>query len=488
MNKYIKAIFTNYLYFILSSLLFLIITPIAVNTMGDIFFGLWSILNAVIGFSSIGNLGMGVVINKFAAESEIDRDKTHRIISSGIAILLPMAAVAFIVLILIRGWIIPRLDIDSVMQKEFSIAVFIAAFSLFPTYINRIWVGYLLSQLKNQITEGVELAARIALWAGVILITIFQKNLILIATWMLIVQSVKTITLFLFVFKLTGFKFIIDRAVIKRMTNFSFFTFVESLAVMINQTLDRIIVGITLGPAAAGAYSVGTSISLRLSIITGQVTNVMIPYASKEYTAGHKETLLKNYRNMTRAISVLLMVAAGLLTIWMHEILSLWISPEYAVRYGNPFSLLVLAFSVLSLSRTGQQTLTGLGKVKFSSSIYLLMSLLTIAGIYLFSSPLGFMGVSLARMSAVVLISYNIAAPIFLSQSFSLKEFLADNIFAVAGPLCGVLIIGWGATSLTKALYSLIILGGAGLWAFRDEFMKSLLKNFYSRFRETLSQ
>ena len=65
--------------------------------MGDEFFGLWSILYAIILLSNIGTLGISSIVNKFASEAhpEVHRaDYFNQVLTGGIAIVLPMAALA----------------------------------------------------------------------------------------------------------------------------------------------------------------------------------------------------------------------------------------------------------------------------------------------------------------------------------------------------------------------------------------------------------
>ena len=72
MNKYLGAVFSNVVFFIINSIFFLVITPISIHLMGYEFFGLWSILNAILLLSNIGSLGIDAIVNKFAAESRPD--------------------------------------------------------------------------------------------------------------------------------------------------------------------------------------------------------------------------------------------------------------------------------------------------------------------------------------------------------------------------------------------------------------------------------
>jgi O-antigen/teichoic acid export membrane protein len=70
MNKYLKAVSFNFTFFILSTMAYLILTPLAIHIMGNEFFGLWSIIFAIAQLTNIGTLGIGSIVNKFASENK----------------------------------------------------------------------------------------------------------------------------------------------------------------------------------------------------------------------------------------------------------------------------------------------------------------------------------------------------------------------------------------------------------------------------------
>ena len=66
MNRYLRAVSANMLLFGLSTLFFLVITPVAIRLMGDEFYGAWAILNALMLLSNVGTLGMASIVSKYA--------------------------------------------------------------------------------------------------------------------------------------------------------------------------------------------------------------------------------------------------------------------------------------------------------------------------------------------------------------------------------------------------------------------------------------
>jgi len=159
-------------------LAYLILTPLAIKIMGDEFFGLWSILFAIAQFTNIGTLGIGSIVNKFAAEKNDSRAEDTSILSSAVIIVLPMALVTVIILLICRNLIVNKIDPSLMYLDQFKYALTICAFSIIPQFINKVFQGYFLSQIKNKFVRTMDFITSIFPLAGAILITTVEKNLV----------------------------------------------------------------------------------------------------------------------------------------------------------------------------------------------------------------------------------------------------------------------------------------------------------------------
>lgn len=266
------------------------------------------------------------------------------------------------------------------------------------------------------------------------------------------------------------------------MLGFSKFMFLELSAGALFQQFDRILVGITLGSVAAGIYTVATSVGLRLPIITGHATEVIIPYASLKNSLGEKEILYQTFRKLSEYVSLMIAGLASLGIIWMHEILSLWISPEYASSHAISFSILILAYGFLSLSRPAHQTLTGLGHVKFTSLIYLLASVLMLTSLLFLSQRFGLEGAASANVVMVILLAMNVWTYKFLNKKLSWSHVFADLKWGIFTPTIAYMIILLHAPLYVRVGFSLLL----GLFVLvilnKDMFIKKQLGQITQRY------
>jgi O-antigen/teichoic acid export membrane protein len=430
MNKYLVAISENVIYFVINTIFFLAITPVSIHTMGVEFFGLWSILNAIVFLTGVGTLGIGAIINKFAAEMhESDpgfRMYSSEVISAGIVIVLPMCFLTAMILVALRHLIASGLDVSPALQMQFRVAMLFVAAAIFPQFLSRIPQGFLLSQYRNGLVRRIETIYSILLWVGAVLLAFFRKDLVLIALWCLLNVLLLLSMYFFTLRRLINFKFNLNLVLLKRMLGFSGFLFIESVAITLFQHMDRVIVGFVLGPAAAGIYAVGTSVGLRVAIVTGQATDVMIPYASLKDSASDGSRLYVVFRKLSKYISLLVAGLGGLLVLWMDEILSLWISPAYAASYSPIYRLFIVGYGLLSLSRPAHQTLTGIGKVKITSLIYSVSTMVMLISLYFLCRLFGLPGAALANCVPALLLAMNVYVYHRMTNGGGLKELFSD--------------------------------------------------------------
>ena len=481
MNKYLKAISHNLIFFAISTLAFLILTPLAIRIMGDEFFGLWTILFAVAQFANIGTLGIGSIINKFASENNCTDSEASSILSSALIIILPMAFVTIFIIFVFKNVLVDTINPSITYIHQFNVALMICTLSIIPQFINKIFQGYFLSQLKNKFVRTMEFISSIFPLTGGVLITIFEKNLVWLSAWNLFIQIV-----IFFIFMATATRSIRLEwtpkiTTLKRMLGFSTFMFLESSAITLFQQFDRVLVGMTLGSVAAGVYTVATSVGLRLSIITGQATEVIIPYASLKNSLGENEALYQIFRKLSKYISMMIAGLAGLSIIWMREILAIWISPEYATTHSNFFRVLIMAYGFLSLCRPAHQTLTGLGRVQFTSLLYLFVSVIMLTSLVFLSHRFGLNGAAYANVVMVILLAMNLWTYKILNKKLDWRHVFADLKWGILMPIIAYLVILTNAPWYYRAGYSLLLGALVYIMLNKDTFIKSQLGQITQR-------
>jgi O-antigen/teichoic acid export membrane protein len=173
----------------------------------------------------------------------------------------------------------------------------------------------------------------------------------------------------------------------------------------------------------------------------------------------------------------------------MNEILTIWISASYATQYSKVFSLLIVAYGLLSLCRPGHQTLTGIGRVRFTSLVYLFSTISMLIGVYVFSRNFGLYGAASANCFMILLLAYNIASYKLLgAKQFSWRAVLDDLKWGFFLPaiIFGLLFINH--TFLLRLQITFVLVIVLFIVLSKDDWAKLLLAHQFKRINRTLPE
>ena len=167
---------------------------------------------------------------------------------------------------------------------------------------------------------------------------------------------------------------------------------------------------------------------------------------------------------------------ASLLIVWMNEILSIWISADYASAYSPFFIILILAYGFKGLSYPAYQTHIGLGHIKTNSLTYFIFSLTLITLLYYLSRLFGLDGAAFANLIMIALLVLNLWTYKNLNKKISWNHVFTDLKFGILLPLASFIIVSLHAPLLRRAAYTIVL----GVFAFltikNDEFVMKQLK------------
>lgn len=462
MNKYIKAISANLIFFGISTIFFFLVTPIAIKLMGEEFYGLWIVFLSLILLSNAGTFGIDTIVNKYVAEVSAKEDSKkiyNQIISAGFIIIFGFAVSISIILFALRNILISNINTNQIFKSQLPIALILLIIGIFPQFFSRVPQGFLLSQLKNSQVRLIDLLSSIFLWVGAIIIAVFGKNLINLAVWAL---TINFLTLFLYieVMRKNQFQYSFDfnSKVLRSMLSFSGWMSIETISVAFFQQFDRILVGIIINPAAAGVYAVGTSIGLRLTMITKQVTEVMLPYTSLNISLGNTEKIYLTFRKLVSYVNISLAAISCTLIFWMPEIVSIWISPTYSEKYSNIYRIIIFTYSLFTIGHPGRQTLIGMGKAKLVALMYSGNSIIFLICIYILSKIAGLPGAAWSNITMIFLVGFNILSYKYLSGNFIWGHFFKDGLYWVLLPASTYIFVLFNEALNLKIIINLAIL------------------------------
>ena len=301
----------------------ILITRFLFKALGEDYYGFWSILWALFTYVVIFNFGFGTTIQKYTAEHLFENDplKYNKIISLIIeAYALASAVILCIVaagIVYIRSWT-NIAGAPEVFECRTALAIFGAGIAvLFPlsTFVD-ILTGLRLIYMKNAVMIMLRVAEMIGVYAlihcraGFIPIVCYSIFVNIFFMSLLIVIAKR---------KIPSFRIVphTDSAIFREIWHFSFFVYLNSLAMLITAKTDRFILSSILGLPAVSSYQIGTRLPEMSQSLSSQFQDNVIPVAANLAKANDTRSLraiLTNGMRFSAFVSVGASVAFFLLS------------------------------------------------------------------------------------------------------------------------------------------------------------------------------
>jgi O-antigen/teichoic acid export membrane protein len=405
-----NASLMNVVYLAVQSLLFVVMTPLLLKTLGPKVYGLWTILAAIIGFANLGNFGIGAGVTKYVSEfsvSEKAGTQISAVISFSFLFLLLSGALMGMMIFFLSHWIATKMAHQASEVIQLANALGIISWGIALVFLMQLPKSILFGLVYHKVVGAIDLAQGIIIFSAALIIGLRGGGIVALALSLMLINLTFLLILFFVAFHVTrsfGLRFTLNRDLTRKLFQYSLFAWISSLGSILFSQADRVLVGILLGPVAAGAYSICTGVAARLHSLSGSVTQALIPFASSYRAAGKNTEIAKVFLHLLRLVGCLLAAVGIGLILWSTSILSIWISPQFSINYGKSFQILILAYAIYAMAAPGNQIAFGLGHPKMVGLATIGSGLLMLLLIWFLSSPLGLTGVGLANTSTFLML------------------------------------------------------------------------------------
>ena len=329
-----------------TALLGLIALPILVRGLGPERYGLLALSLALIGFAAVADLGVGRAASKFIAE-DYERDqvvRTQKFVKTALTVSATMGVVGTAVLLLLAPQLVKHVfTIREQMQKQATLAFTLTAAGLIPVLLRILFDGVLAghhriaflsagNMIANTLKIGLSVAAIVSGYSVVAIIAINVAVCYLHATglwWYTRYYFAGRIEISL------GW----DREIARQLLALGVVSTVSWVfANVIFLYADRFLIGIFFPLSLVGYYTMAFDITSKQWYISGSVSQAFFPVFSGKAVTNSRD-LQHSYVQATKALAVMATGVTMLLVVLGRELVSYWISPEFA---SNGTTLLAL--------------------------------------------------------------------------------------------------------------------------------------------------
>lgn len=403
-----------------------LLAPFLVRVLGDINYGIWSIIAALSGYMSLLDMGIASSVTRYVSKYNAKNDyKNINIIVNSALLLTFIISVCLILLSpIIADLFINTIKIDPSLKEVVGLLIIIVSFDMSVFIITGLFRGILgglqrfdfinIATLFSSIVkallfyvflnQGYELLA-------MAFISIFAKLLLISIYLTIILKRYNKVN-----FKIKN----IEKKGLRDIYHHSKYTFISMLSNQLIYYSDTFIIAYFLGPASVTYYTISWSLSAyvkRFAVTFGQA---FTPAFSE--SENNEQKLTQLYLSGTKH----LMIFSNLLCIGIFvlggEFIGLWMGTKYQELCTTVLVILITLQFVQGPQLISIALLQGLSRHKTFSTLNILVSIMTLSlSIYLVQIY-GIVGVAIGATLPQI-IFYGLVVPLLANQTINCSFF-----------------------------------------------------------------
>ncbi|MBN1588456.1 MAG: oligosaccharide flippase family protein [Pirellulales bacterium] len=389
-HVYARNLAANWGGYGLNLLVMFFMSPFVVHSLGDVRYGVWSLLMSLTGYLGLveagTNAGLGRYVNVYLAKNDIPN--VNGVLNTALAVFAVLGVVLLIFsggLALILGVVFPTIPID--LRSQSQIVLLLVAANLWLAFLSAAFRQILTAHERFDICTAIDLAVLTISTTGTIVVLITGRGLVELAAVQVVSSTLGVACGYLLskrIFPQLELNFRrASRWQLRQLLGFSIWAFINRVALRLLYTTDTVVIIIVLGPKQVTYYAIAGLLVIRSRDFIGKVTSIFGPQMIQDCARENLRDLRISFRRgstLVMAFAIPLLVG---LIVFGKEFLILWMGPTYAVSYPVLLILAMSQFPALPASIT-EHIYRGMHRVRLGAMVTLLQGIINLGLTLLF--------------------------------------------------------------------------------------------------------
>lgn len=434
---------------ILGSLVQIFYTPMYMKYLGTTDYGINSLVQSIMGYIGMLNLGLGSAIVRYTvryrAEGKIEEEKSLN------GMFLIIFTSIMLVSILIGAYIYYILP--ELFAEKFTLEELIKTRKVFAITMIGTAVSFPVSVFSTNITSREKFLYQKSLNLLKLLITpiigaILMVNgfkLIAIVSLTIILTLITNIFDVVYAFKIgMRLKFNnFDFKILKDISQYSFYIFLNIIIDRIYWGTDRIIIGKYIGPLAVGIYSIASVFNQIYMNLSTAISGVLFPRINKMVIERKYKELSDMFINVGRIQYILLGLISSGFIIFGNEFIYLWLGKGYEEVYKIALWIMI-PLTIPLIQNTGIAIVQARNQHQFRSIVYFFIALLNIVMSILLVKKYGAIGCAVATGFSFIIGNIIIINIYYWKRADIDIPLFWKNIIKMSIPIIITIVVGCG--------------------------------------------
>lgn len=432
---------------ILGSLIQILYTPMYMKYLGTSDYGINSLVQSIMGYVGMLNLGLGSAIVRYTvryrAEGKIEEEKslngmflTIFFIIMGISIL-----IGFYLYFMIPSLFVEKFTSNELAktQKVF-ILMMISTVISFPVSV---FSTNIVSRQKFIYQKGLSLLKMITTPIVGAILMIKGFGLLAVVTSIVVLNLITYIFDIFYAFELgMRIKFKnFDINILKDISKYSFYIFLNIIIDRIYWGTDRIIIGKYIGTSAVGIYAIASIFNQVYISLSTAISGVLFPKINILVVENKLKELSDLFIKVGRIQYILLGLISSGFIVFGEEFIYLWLGAGYSEVYTISLWIMI-PLTIPLIQNTGIAIMQARNLHQFRSTIYFFIAILNIVNSVQLVKSYGALGCAVATGISFIL-GHIIIMNIYYQKRINIDIILFwKNIFKMTIPIVIVFILG----------------------------------------------
>lgn len=386
------------------ALVFLVLIPFVVHTVGKEEWGLWSLIWAVVSLFALIDLGFSTSVVKYVADArgKNDEARLRRVICTLFWVFVAQSSLLAIVSFSLFRNFDTLFELPPQLRPTAEIVFLVVASGFLLKLPLAMFRGVLVGDQKTWLANAYHIGTNVIYFSAVLLILPTNPSLKTFAwlNWIATLLPAALVSAHCATF-MRGEVSIAPRhfdwKVLREIWGFSFYLMLIQLAALVGSRVDTFVVKSALPLTAVAVYAIGLRVTDEARTFCIQITRTLTPVVAELHSAGAEERLVRVWLTGTRftvAFAAPLLVGCAVLA---RPLVLSWMGPEFEETIV-PLQLLLFASLGSLIHGNSQSQLSMCGDQRFLALAMILGQIMNLGLSLGFVVDFGLVGVAAASL------------------------------------------------------------------------------------------
>src|SRR2546427_1486030 len=365
-----RSVALNWIALVVSIGVAFFLSPFVVHRLGNVAYGIWTLVNSMIAYMGLLDLGMRGAVTRFVSRyhSQDEHLQSSRAVSAAFWLRAGIGLIVVTCALVLPSIAISMFHISGEMQMATRWTFGVAGISFAVTLAFGVFGGVLAALQRFDLLSGVGIVQTALRAAGVVWLLKSGHGIVSLAVWELIVVVIANIaltTLSLRVYRELQLLFRPpDSATLRQLWGFSSYLLLVNVCGQIIYYTDNVVVGAFVSAGAVTFFTIAGGLIEYARQVVAALGGILFSLASSLDAQGQHTELRRLVIQGTRATLLVGLPIQVALFFAGHTFIGLWVGPEYASISGRILQILVVAQALAVANYTSFNVVCGLGKHK----------------------------------------------------------------------------------------------------------------------------